>query len=71
MVAFFIYICLNKYKIMRFIDIETGDGYVTLTSDDGTKYMLPSSSIIVVDDYSGLKTIKLIATRKILGTLVN
>lgn len=56
---------------MRFINIETGDGYVTLTSDDGTKYMLPSSSIIVVDDYSGLKTIKLIATRKVLGVLVD
>ncbi|WP_295590127.1 hypothetical protein [uncultured Methanobrevibacter sp.] len=52
---------------MRFIDIETGDGYVTLTSDDGTKYMLPSSSIILVDDESGAIAVKNTASRCTIG----
>ena len=56
---------------MKFISYTKTDTYVILIGENGEKYLLPSSTIIVVDDNSGLKTIKLIATRKNLGILVD
>lgn len=54
---------------MRFISYTKTDTYYQFNGENGEKYLIPSTDVILVDDESNLLSIKLIATRKTIGTV--
>ena len=54
---------------MMFISFTKTDAYYEFTGDNGLKLIIPVSAVILVDDESNLLSIKLIATRKTIGTV--
>ena len=67
----FFYICLNKYLDMIFVSYTATDAYYEFIGVNGEKVLMPTSAVIIVDDNSGMKSVKLIASRKTIGTLVD
>lgn len=53
---------------MNFTSYVKGEGYYEFIGD-GVEYLVPETDVILVDDESGLLTIKLLATRKVVGTV--
>lgn len=54
---------------MRFNTMTKTDTYYEFVGDDGLKMIAPIESVILIDDNSGLISIKLVATRKTIGTV--
>lgn len=54
---------------MKFISYTKTDAYYEFVGENGEKHIIPSTSVVLVDDTSGLISIKLIATRKVIGTV--
>lgn len=54
---------------MRYISYTKTDEYYEFVDENGGKTIIPSAAIIMVDDESGLLSIKLTATRKTIGTV--
>ena len=55
--------------MIRFDSITKTDAYVELTTSDGQKTIMPTSTVIFIDDESGLTTIKNTASRAIVGVI--
>ena len=54
---------------MRFISYTKTDTYYEFVGENGEKMLIPTTDVVLVDDESGLISIKLIATRKVIGTV--
>ena len=54
---------------MKFISYTKTDAYYEFIGENGEKYIIPSTDVVLVDDKSNLLSIKLIATRKVIGTV--
>lgn len=54
---------------MKFISYTKTDAYYEFVGENGEKYIVPSTDVVLVDDASSLLSIKLIATRKVIGTV--
>lgn len=54
---------------MRFINYTKTDAYYEFIGENGLKLVAPVSSVILIDDNSGLLSIKLVSTRKTIGTV--
>lgn len=58
----------NKiYEIMQYTGYTKEDNYYEFVDANGNKTLMPVDKVIIVDDESGLLSIKLIATRKTIG----
>lgn len=55
---------------MKFTSMTQNDTYYEFTSEDNAQYYFPINSIILVDDESGAVSVKLTATRKTVGYIV-
>lgn len=58
----------NKNIIMIYTNYVKTDSYYEFVGD-GEKLIIPASEVILVDDNSGMITIKTKATRKAIGSL--
>lgn len=56
-----------KIKTMIYESYTKTDTYYVFNGKDGEKCIIPSTDVILVDDESGLLSIKLTATRKTIG----
>lgn len=54
---------------MKFISYTATDTYYEFIGENNEKVLVPSADVILVDDESNLLSIKLIATRKVIGTV--
>lgn len=54
---------------MRFTSMTKTDTYYEFVGEKGEKTLVPATDVILVDDESNLLSIKLIATRKTIGTV--
>lgn len=54
---------------MIFNTMTKTDAYYLFEGDNGLKLIMPLDSVILVDDESGMKAIKLIASRRTIGLL--
>ena len=54
---------------MRFISYTKDDTFYEFIGGNGLKLVAPVSSVILIDDNSGLLSIKLVSTRKTIGTV--
>lgn len=54
---------------MQFVSFTKEDAYYEFVGSEGDKYVIPSTAVILVDDGSDLVSVKLIATRKTIGTV--
>lgn len=54
---------------MRFISYTKTDTYYEFIGENGNKTIMPTTSVILVDDESNLLSIKNTATRKTIGTV--
>ena len=52
---------------MKFTSYIKSDTYYQFIGDDGLTFVAPIDKVILVDDGSNLLSIKLIATRKVIG----
>ncbi len=52
---------------MRFISYSDEGSYYEFLCEDGGKYIIPSTSVILIDDESNLISVKLVASRKVIG----
>lgn len=53
--------------MIKFTDINKTETYVELTTDNGEKMLMPTSSAIFVDDESGAISVKTTGSRKTIG----
>ena len=62
--------CLYKiYCNMIFVSYTKTDTYYEFVGENGEKVIAPATDVIIVDDESGMKAVKLIASRRLLGLL--
>lgn len=54
---------------MRYVSYTKTDTYFEFVDEKGNKTLMPATSVILVDDESGLLSIKNTATRKTIGTV--
>ena len=54
---------------MQYTSYTSSDSYYEFVDSKGSKTLMPATSVILVDDESGLLSIKSVATRKVLGTV--
>lgn len=54
---------------MRFISYIQDDTFYEFIGENGLKLVAPVNSVILIDDNSGLLSIKLVSTRKTIGTV--
>ena len=54
---------------MRYVSYTKTDTYYEFVDEKGNKTLMPATSVILVDDESGLLSIKNTATRKTIGTV--
>ena len=54
---------------MQYTSYTSTDSYYEFTDSNGNKTLMPTTSVILVDDESGLLSIKNTATRKTIGTV--
>ena len=54
---------------MRFISYTKTDTYYEFVGENGEKYIIPATDVVLVDDESNLLSIKNTATRKTIGTV--
>lgn len=55
--------------MVYFTSINKQESYVELTTNDGEKHIIPTNSIIFVDDESGMVSIKNTASRCTVGLI--
>lgn len=60
----------NKNIIMIYTNCVKTDSYYEFTGN-GKKLIVPATNVIIVDDNSGMKAIKLTTTRKTIGLLAD
>lgn len=54
---------------MIFVSYTKTDTYYEFVGENGEKVIAPATDVIIVDDDSGMKAVKLIASRRLLGLL--
>ena len=54
---------------MRFISYTATDTYYEFIGENGEKYIIPTTDVVLVDDKSNLLSIKLVNSRKVIGTV--
>lgn len=54
---------------MKFISYTKTDAYYEFVGENGEKYIVPSTDVVLVDDTSSLLSIKNTASRKTIGTV--
>lgn len=54
---------------MIFTDYTKTGTYYEFVGENGQKVIAPATDVIIVDDESGMKAVKLIASRRLLGLL--
>ena len=54
---------------MRFISYTATDTYYEFIGENGEKYIIPATDVVLVDDKSNLLSIKLVNSRKVIGTV--
>lgn len=54
---------------MIFVSYTKTDTYYEFVGENGEKVIAPETDVIIVDDESGMKAVKLIASRRLLGLL--
>lgn len=54
---------------MIFTTYNQTDTYYEFVGENGQKVIAPATDVIIVDDESGMKAVKLIASRRLLGLL--
>lgn len=54
---------------MRFISYTATDTYYEFIGENGEKYIIPATDVVLVDDESNLLSIKNTASRKTIGTV--
>ena len=54
---------------MRYVSYTKTDTYFEFVDEKGNKTLMPATSVILVDDESGILSIKNTATRKTIGTV--
>ena len=54
---------------MIYTAMNKTDAYYEFVGEDGQKVIAPATDVIIVDDESGMKAVKLISSRRILGLL--
>lgn len=54
---------------MIFVSYTKTDSYYEFVGENGEKVIAPATDVIIVDDESGMKAVKLIASRRLLGLL--
>ena len=54
---------------MQYTSYTSTDSYYEFVDANGNKTLMPATSVILVDDESGLLSIKSVATRKTIGTV--
>lgn len=54
---------------MIFVSYTKTDTYFEFVGENGEKVIAPATDVIIVDDESGMKAVKLIASRRLLGLL--
>ena len=55
---------------MRFISYNKTDSYYEFTGENGEKLLIPSTSVITIDDESGAIAVKNTASRCTLGYIL-
>lgn len=55
---------------MRFVSYTETDAYYEFIGENGEKYLIPSTDVILVDDESGAVSVKNTASRCTIGYLV-
>ena len=56
---------------MHFIQMVKTDTYYEFICENGNKLFAPVTEVIIVDDESGAKSIKLTSSRKVLGYVID
>lgn len=56
---------------MKFISYTKTDAYYEFVGENGEKYIVPSTDVVLVDDESGAVSVKNTASRKTIGHIVN
>lgn len=54
---------------MRFISYTKTDTYYEFIGENNEKYIIPATDVVLVDDESNLLSIKLVNSRKVIGTV--
>ena len=52
---------------MKFVSYTKTDAYYEFIGEDGEKVIIPATDVVMVDDESNLISVKLIASRKVIG----
>ena len=55
---------------MRFASYTKTDAYYEFLGDNGEKYIIPSTDVILVDDESGAISVKNTASRATIGYMI-
>lgn len=55
---------------MRFISYTETDSYYEFVGENGEKYIIPSTDVVIVDDESGALSIKNTASRCTIGYII-
>lgn len=55
---------------MQFVSYRKTDTYYEFVTDKGEKVLMPSTDVILVDDESGLVSVKNTASRCTIGTIL-
>lgn len=55
---------------MRFISYTKTDAYYEFVGENGEKYIIPSTNVVLVDDKSGAVSVKSTASRNTIGYIV-
>lgn len=60
---------IKKY-FMKFISYTKTDAYYEFIGENGEKYIIPSTDVVLVDDKSGAVSVKSTASRNTIGYIV-
>ena len=60
---------IKKY-FMKFIYYTKTDAYYEFLGENGEKYIIPSTNVVLVDDNSGAVSVKNTASRNTIGYIV-
>lgn len=55
---------------MRFINYTKTDAYYEFIGENGEKLIIPAVDVVLIDDESGMVTIKLVSSRRTVGSLI-
>lgn len=55
---------------MRFVSYTKTDSYYEFTGENGEKTLIPASAVIMIDDESGIISVKTTGSRQTIGYLL-